>query len=63
MSGSLADLANSFEIIRRMRPVPFGPGLVISILVATLAPMLPLLLLAFPLEALVLQVLKLLLGV
>jgi hypothetical protein len=59
---SLADLASSFEIIRRMRVVPFGWALVVSIVAATLAPMLPLLLLAFPLDELILKLLKLLLG-
>ena len=59
---SLADLANSFEIIRKMRVVPFGLLLVASIVAATLAPMLPLLLLAFPVDELVRRAVKLLLG-
>lgn len=60
---SLADLGNSFDIIRRMRVVPFSRALVVNIVAATLAPMLPLLLLAFPLDELLLKVLRLLLGV
>jgi hypothetical protein len=60
---SLADLANSFEIIRRMRIVPFSRALVVNVVAASLAPMLPLLLLAFPLDELLVKVLRLLVGV
>jgi len=59
---SLADLGNSFAVIQRMQLVPFGRPLVMIILVATLAPMLPLLLLAFPFEELVAKSLRFLLG-
>jgi hypothetical protein len=59
---SLADLGNSFEVIRHMRTVPFGPALVTSVVAASLAPMLPVLLTVFPLDELVLKVLKLLRG-
>jgi hypothetical protein len=60
---SLNDLAGSFDIIRRMRLVPFGPGLVLILVAATLAPMASLLFLAFPLEELLGLAAKLVLGV
>jgi hypothetical protein len=60
---SLNDLAGSFDIIRRMRVVPFGPGLVLILVAGTLAPMIPLLFLAFPLEELLQLTAKLVLGV
>jgi hypothetical protein len=59
---SLNDLAGSFDVIRRMRIVPFGPALVLILIAATLAPMAPLLLLAFPLEELLALAAKLVLG-
>jgi hypothetical protein len=46
-----------------MRVVPFGPGLVLILVAGTLAPMAPLLLLAFPLEELLGLAAKLILGV
>ena len=49
---SLNDLAGSFDVIRRMRVVPFGLGLVVTLVAATLAPMVPLLFMALPLETL-----------
>ena len=60
---SLADQANSFWIVQRMRVVPFGRGLIMVIVVATLAPMLPLITLAFPIDQLVERALRLLFGV
>jgi hypothetical protein len=60
---SLADQANSFWIVQRMRVVPFGRGLIIIIIGATLAPMLPLLTLAFPIEQLLEKALRVLFGV
>jgi len=60
---SLNDLAGSFDIIRRMRLLPFGPGLVLILVAGTLAPMVPLLFLAFPLEDLLGLAAKLVLGV
>jgi hypothetical protein len=60
---SLNDLAGSFDIIRRMRLVPFGPGLILILVAASLAPMAPLLFLAFPLEELLGLAAKLVLGV
>jgi hypothetical protein len=46
-----------------MRVVPFGPGLVLILVAGTLAPMIPLLFLAFPLEELLRLTAKLVLGV
>lgn len=60
---SLADLANSFDLVQRMRVVPFAPALVATLLAAALVPMLPLLLVAFPLEELLVGIVRLLLGV
>ena len=50
---SLADLQNSVGAVRAMRPVPIDWTLVASLLVATLLPVLPLLLLILPLTELV----------
>ena len=59
---SLNDLAGSFDVMRRMRLVPFGPGLVLILVAATLAPMVPLLFLAFSLEEVLALAAKLVLG-
>jgi len=59
---SLADLAGSFELIRHMRIVPFGPGVVLGLTAAAIAPMLPLLLLKFRLDELLLGLVRFLLG-
>jgi hypothetical protein len=56
---SLADLANSFEVIRTMRPVPFTKETVLLFLVTTLLPVLPLTLTMLPLD----ELLRRLLGV
>ena len=45
---SLADLSNSVGIVRNMRWVPISTRLVISALVAALAPMAPLFLFKYP---------------
>ena len=54
---SLADLANSFEVVRTMRVVPFTKEAVLQLLVTTLAPVLPLMLTMVPLEELLRRVL------
>jgi hypothetical protein len=59
---SLNDLAGSFDVIRRMRVVPFGPGLVLILVAGTLVPMVPLLFLAFPLDELLRLAAKVVLG-
>jgi hypothetical protein len=47
---SLADLGNSFEIIRGIRPIPFTKETVIQLIVIILLPVLPLTLTIMPLE-------------
>jgi hypothetical protein len=56
---SLADLGNSFEVIRTMRLVPFTTETLVQLLVTTLAPVLPLTLTLVPLD----ELLRRLLGV
>jgi len=53
---SLADLGNSFEVITKMRPVPFGPLLAALIAAAAVLPMIPLVLLRLSLMDLLLKV-------
>jgi len=55
---SLADLANSYAMVRDMRPVPFGLDDISRLAVATAAPLLPLLLTIFSPEELLLRVVK-----
>jgi hypothetical protein len=47
---SLADLASSYEVVAKMRLVPFGPRAVIAIAGAAIAPMKPVALLGVPLS-------------
>jgi hypothetical protein len=56
---SLADLANSFDVVRTMRFAPISKEAVVQLVVATLLPIAPLALTMMPLE----QLLKLLIGV
>lgn len=56
---SLADLANSYAVVREMGMVPFDRGDALGFLAAALAPFLPLLLLIYPADELVRQILKL----
>jgi hypothetical protein len=49
---SLADLGNSFQIVREMRTAPLTREAVIHVVASTLVPMLPLLLTMMPLEEL-----------
>ena len=55
---SLADLGNSFAVVREMRPIPFSTDDVVRLLIATVAPMVPLLLTIMPLDELLTQVVK-----
>jgi hypothetical protein len=55
---SLADLGNSFAVVREMRAVPFAKDDVFRLLIATVAPIVPLLLTIMPLEQLVTQAFK-----
>jgi hypothetical protein len=50
---SLADLGNSFRVIRDMPPFPFGKDTVILLVVVILIPILPLVLTMIPLEELI----------
>lgn len=56
---SLADLGNSYALVRDMRPVPFGLEDISRLAAATAAPLLPLLLTIFSPEELILRVIKL----
>ena len=55
---SLADLGNSFEVVRGMRSVPITKEAVIQLAVLTLLPLLPLLLTMISLEELLGRLLK-----
>ena len=59
---SLADLTNSMNVVRNMRLVPFGRRLVIEIAAGVILPMLPLVLLKFPLDEIVVHLLRTLTG-
>lgn len=50
---SLADLANSFQVICDLRPFPFGKDTVVQLIVLLLIPVLPLVLTLIPLEDLI----------
>ena len=55
---SLADLNNSYEIVSDMRAVPFRLEDIIRLAAATAAPLVPLLLTIFPLEELIVRLVK-----
>jgi hypothetical protein len=55
---SLADLGNSFALVREMRPVPFGLEDISRLAAVTAAPFLPLLLTIWSPEELVLRIIK-----
>jgi hypothetical protein len=55
---SLADLGNSYTVVQEMRVVPFGLRDVSRLAAATAAPMVPLLLLVWPLEEVIMRVMK-----
>jgi len=56
---SLADMANSFDVVRGMRPAPITKEVVLQLVVATLAPVVPLVLTMMSLE----DLLKTLFGI
>lgn len=56
---SLADLGNSYNLVEKMKPIPIDPRTLIHLVLASLLPMVPLLLTVMPLK----DVLKLLLKV
>jgi len=55
---SLADLANSYSVVREMRTVPFGLQDITRLAGATAAPLVPLLLTMWSLEEVILRVIK-----
>ena len=55
---SLADLGNSFAVVREMLVIPFATGDVLRLLVAAVVPMVPLLLTIMPLDQLVTEAIK-----
>jgi len=55
---SLADLGNSYALVRDMRPIPFGLPDIGRLAAATAAPLLPLLLTIFSPEELIMRVIK-----
>jgi hypothetical protein len=57
---SLADLGNSYALVRDMRPVPFGLDDITRLAAATAAPVVPLLLTVSPVDELLLRIIKLL---
>jgi hypothetical protein len=57
---SLADLANSFDVVRNMRLVPFGMQAVLQIGVVAALPIAPLVLTMIPLEEVVRRLLTML---
>ncbi len=58
---SLADLANTFSIVRSITPFPFGRSSLIGLAVIVALPLLPLTLTMFSLEELAIRLLKILL--
>jgi hypothetical protein len=56
---SLADLGNSYAIVQKMKAIPIDPRTILHLIVATLLPMVPLLLTVMPLK----DILKLLMKV
>ncbi len=55
---SLADLGNSYAVVREMRLVPLGVDDIVRLIIATAAPLAPLLLTVFSPEELLLRVMK-----
>jgi hypothetical protein len=50
---SLADMGNSFNLVREMRLLPFGIKVVAGLGILTIAPLLPLALTIFPIEKII----------
>lgn len=50
---SLADMGNSFQVVRDIGPFPFGKDMIIQLIVLTLLPVAPLILTMIPLEELI----------
>ena len=60
---SLADLGNSFGVIRNIRPLPIGGTQILTLLAAAALPSAPLALIVLPLDELIIQGAKSLFGV
>jgi len=60
---SLADLTNSVDIVRGMRWIPVGQRQITVFLLATIVPLLPLLLLKYPIDQLLVKAFQMLIGV
>jgi hypothetical protein len=58
---SLADLANSFEVVEHIQPIPFGRSAIVAVAVCVALPILPLSLTMFSLQELVTRLVKVLL--
>ena len=58
---SLADLNNSFDVIRSMQPLPFGKGLVLRVALMSALPLAPLVLTVIPFEELIDRLFKMVL--
>jgi hypothetical protein len=58
---SLADLANSFEVVQHIQPFPFGRPAIVAVAVCVALPILPLSLTMFSLQELVTRLVKVLL--
>jgi hypothetical protein len=50
---SLADLSNSYAVVKEMRLIPFGRGTIVRVATATALPLLPLVLTMIPLDKLI----------
>lgn len=59
---SLADLTNSVNVVREMRWIPAGRRLLVSLAACTIVPLLPLVLLKYPLDQLAVRLFKTLTG-
>ena len=55
---SLADLSNSYEIVKEMRSIPFTPRALVRLVVAAVVPILPLVLTMIPAEELLQRLMK-----
>jgi hypothetical protein len=60
---SLADLTNSVRVVRDMRLVPGSQRLVLELVACVILPMLPLLLLKFPVSEIAVRLFRTLAGV
>ncbi len=56
-----SDLANSFQVVRKMRLIPLDLETFVPLIAGAVVPMLPLVLISFPLEEIVAKVLRLVL--